>query len=367
VARVEEGDAVKRQLDATLRQYVLGELDEERRLELEERLILEPDLFEQLGPTEDELVEDYLENVLTAKQRVAFEQHFLRNEDRRWQLGFVKLMKEHASTSVSDTAERVQLPVASPVVQRRSDDAAGDRTAEGAPPLEAAEEPRVVSWTKFARRARFFGRSQMWTGALAASLLILLAGNAWFVIRARNVGQELGRLRAGHQLEQRERQALQLRLDRLSAQAQALQTELDSERRQRELIETTGPREQFRETLLPRIQAPPLFVLATGLLRSGGSMTRIAIPTDTQLIHLRLELPVNDYPVYRAVLYNAQAEELWAQSQLTARADARRAAVTVTVPSELLSRGDYQLILSGGDRGQPPERVAAYSVRVTAP
>ena len=37
---------------------------------------MEPDLFELLGPTEDELVEDYLENVLTPKERVAFERHF---------------------------------------------------------------------------------------------------------------------------------------------------------------------------------------------------------------------------------------------------------------------------------------------------
>ena len=96
-------------------------------------------------------------------------------------------------------------------------------------------------------------------------------------------------------------------------------------------------------------------------------MTRIVIPADAPLIRLRLMLPTNDYSLYRAVIYNGQAEELWAQSQLTARADDRRVAVTVTLPSKLLPRGDYQLILSGFDRGQEPERVAAYSVRVTTP
>ena len=77
---------VKKQLDARLRSYVLGELDEERRVELEERLIMEPDLFELLGPEEDELVEDYLEDVLTPQEKAAFEQQFLTNDDRRWQV-----------------------------------------------------------------------------------------------------------------------------------------------------------------------------------------------------------------------------------------------------------------------------------------
>ena len=96
-------------------------------------------------------------------------------------------------------------------------------------------------------------------------------------------------------------------------------------------------------------------------------MTRIAIPADAPLIRLRLELRGNDYPLYRAVIYDAQAEELWVQSQLAARADDRGAAVTIILPSKLLPRGDYQLVLNGLEQGQQPERVAAYSVRVTTP
>lgn len=339
---------VKRQLEARLRQYVLGELDDERRVEVEERLIMDPELFELLGPTEDELVEDYLENVLTPKERVAFERHFLTNEDRRWHLGFAQLMKEK-------------------VVQRPSDDAVAVAVAEGGRRIDGRSESGVESWASLARHGLFAGHGQMWAGALAASLVVLLAGSVWFVVRERGLSNELDRLQAEHQLEQRERRDLQRRLEGLSGQAQALQTELDSERRLRGLVEVRRPGEQVHETLLPRIELPPLFVVATGLLRSGGSMTRIVIPADAPLIRLRLMLPTNDYSLYRAVIYNGQAEELWAQSQLTARADDRRVAVTVTLPSKLLPRGDYQLILSGFDRGQEPERVAAYSVRVTTP
>ena len=130
---------------------------------------------------------------------------------------------------------------------------------------------------------------------------MLLAGSAWFVVRERGLSNELGRLQAEHQLEQRERRDLQTRLESLSAQAQALQTELDSERRLPATVKATGTRALIAEALLPRLQEPPLFVLATGLLRSGGSMARIAIPVNAPLIRLRLELPVNDHTLYRAV------------------------------------------------------------------
>ncbi len=339
---------VKQQLEARLRQYVLGELDDERRVEIEERLIMDPDLFELLGPTEDELVEDYLENVLTPKEKVAFEQHFLMNEDRRWHLGFVRLMKEK-------------------VVQRRSDDAVADPVAEGSSQLAGRSESGDESWASLARRGLFGGHGQMWAGALAASLVMLLAGSVWFVVRERGLSNELGRLQAEHQLEQRERRDLQTRLESLSAQAQGLQTELDSERRLRETVKPTSTRALIPEALLPRLQEPPVFVLATGLLRSAGSMARVAIPVNAPLIRLRLELPGNDHTLYRAVIYDAEAQELWAQSQLTAQAGDGGATVTITVPSTLLPRGDYQLVVSGFDRGTQPERVGAYTVRVTTP
>jgi hypothetical protein len=352
---------VKPQLEATLRQYVLGELDEEARVDLEERLVTEPDLFELLGPTEDELAEEYLENVLSATERTGFEGHFLISEERRWQLGFLRLLKDRASTIVSDGAEQAAIALVDPIVQRRSD------SAGTADPMKARRDPSVVSWATLARSTGFFRHHPMWAASLAASVAILLAGNAWFVFRGKSLGDELGRLRAEHQVEQRAQRGLQTRLDRLSAQALALRTELESERQQGEAIEARGPHVQTQGVRPTRAQAPPLFVLATGLLRSEGSMTRIAIPPDAPLIRLRLELSAVDYPLYRAVLYDAQGEEIWAQSKLSARASDGRAAVTVVLPSLLLPPGDYQLKLSGTDGTEVPESVAAFAFRATAP
>jgi hypothetical protein len=333
---------VKPQLEATLRQYVLGELDEEARIELEERLVTEPDLFELLGPTEDELTEEYMENVLSATERTGFEGHFLINEERRWQLGFLGLLKDHTATMVTDRGEQPDVSLADPRVA-------------------------VQPWATVAATFGSLRANPVWVGSLAASVAILLSGTVWFVLRSTNLEDELGRLRVEHEVAQREQRGLQSRVDRLSTQAQFLQTKLESERQQRETIEARASDVQTQGTRPTRAQAPPLFVLATGLLRSEGSVTRIAIPPDAPLIRLRLELPSDDYPLYRAVLYDAQAEEMWAQSKLTARAGGGRAAVTIILPAQLLPPGDYQIKLSGTDRTGLPERVAACSFRVTAP
>jgi len=354
---------VKQQLESTLRQYVLGELDEEARIELEERLVTEPDVFELLGPTEGELAEEYVENVLSATERTGFEGHFLINEERRWQLGFLRLLKDRASTLVSDGAEQAAMSLANQIVQPHPDRI----TAGAADPMKPRWEPSVDSRAPLAHATGFFRLHPMWAASLAASVAILLAGNAWFVFRGKSLGDELGRLRAEHQAEQHAQRGLHMRLDRLSAQALAPRTELESERQRREAIEARGLQVPTQGARPIQRQAPPLFVLATGLLRSGGSLTRIAIPPDTPLIRLRLGLSGVDYAQYRAVLYDAEGEEIWAQSKLSAQSGDGNAAVTVVLPAQLLPPGDYQLKLSGIDRTGIPEGVAASSFRVTAP
>jgi hypothetical protein len=353
---------VARDFDATLKRYVLGELDEEPRLDLEERLVKEPELFELLGPAEDELAEEYLEDVLSPAERARFERHFLTNEDRRWQLEFVQLLKDRASAMVPPGPEQSALSPAGPAVQ------GGSSSVDAAAPLLARAHSGVTPWAILKGSTGLLRLRSMQAGSLTALMAVLVAGNVWFAFRGRNAGTELVRLRAENQVEQRELHNLQMRADQMAAEAQALKDtvkQLESERPH----ETTAVRAPYVLTEgLHSSRAPvPMFVLSTGLLRSEGSVTRIVIPSDAQLIGLRLELPRDDYPRYRAVLYDAEAEEIWVQSKLIARTGDGRGAVTVVLPSELLSRGDYQLKLSGTNRVGSPQSVAAYSFRVATP
>ena len=67
---------------ATLKQFVLGALDDDHRLEVEQRLVTEPETFEALELVEAELVEAYAEDALSSAERLGFERHYLTTPER---------------------------------------------------------------------------------------------------------------------------------------------------------------------------------------------------------------------------------------------------------------------------------------------
>jgi hypothetical protein len=101
-----------------------------------------------------------------------------------------------------------------------------------------------------------------------------------------------------------------------------------------------------------------------GLLRGEGSLTRIALPAGAEVVRLRLPVAAIDYPLYRVALEDADGEEIWAHSRLTAGAGPGGAVIVALLPADLLKPGDYQLKLSGSDGSSAPESVGSYSFRV---
>jgi hypothetical protein len=63
--------------DDTLVAYLLGELRGKEKDSLEQQYFQDDDLFEYLRALEDELIDGYLQNRLSARQRRQFERHFL--------------------------------------------------------------------------------------------------------------------------------------------------------------------------------------------------------------------------------------------------------------------------------------------------
>jgi hypothetical protein len=95
------------------------------------------------------------------------------------------------------------------------------------------------------------------------------------------------------------------------------------------------------------------------LLRDeSGQLARVYISSTTTLI--RLHLLVGDtHERYRATLHEAAGLEVWSQARLAVKTIDGRPAVTLVLPAELLSEGDYYVVLrdaadggstAGGDR-----------------
>jgi anti-sigma factor RsiW len=85
--------------DNELREYLLGDLTEEARRRVEQRLLTEPDFLEELLAGEEELIDEYVGDELSVDERLKFEQHFLCTTERRQQLRFARALSRYASES----------------------------------------------------------------------------------------------------------------------------------------------------------------------------------------------------------------------------------------------------------------------------
>jgi hypothetical protein len=78
-----------------IRQYLLGALAEPERQQLEQRLLGDAAYKELVLMVEDELVEDYVDNILSPAERAQFDRHFLSTPQQREKLRHVSTLQAH--------------------------------------------------------------------------------------------------------------------------------------------------------------------------------------------------------------------------------------------------------------------------------
>ena len=81
-----------------MQSYLLGTLEADRRVKLEERILCEPEVYEELLIIEQELIDQYLAGELSGSERQQFENHFLITAERQKNLRFGKLLKKYVDS-----------------------------------------------------------------------------------------------------------------------------------------------------------------------------------------------------------------------------------------------------------------------------
>jgi hypothetical protein len=82
--------------NAKIRKYLLGNIQvEDERQKIEERLMLDDDYFEEVLMEEEELIQDYVDDHLTADERQKFEKHFYISEERRQKINFARALRRY--------------------------------------------------------------------------------------------------------------------------------------------------------------------------------------------------------------------------------------------------------------------------------
>ena len=81
-----------------MQNYLLGTLAADRRMELEERILCEPQVYEELLLGEEELIDQYLADELSRSERQQFENYFLITAERQKSLRFGRLLKTYMNS-----------------------------------------------------------------------------------------------------------------------------------------------------------------------------------------------------------------------------------------------------------------------------
>jgi hypothetical protein len=86
------------ELQERLRRYLLGQLTDGARDEIEQDLLANDELFEELLVLEDELADEYVDGRLEQADRPNFENHFLATPERKQNLRFARALNRYVTT-----------------------------------------------------------------------------------------------------------------------------------------------------------------------------------------------------------------------------------------------------------------------------
>jgi len=274
--------------DQDLRGYLLGALDADSEERLEDRLLAEErtdddSIEEALLAVEDELVDDYVRGDLDSDERERFRRQFLCNEGRRRKLEFAAAFRDHVDSHAVPDSY---------TVKRKSD----------------WDLPRLID------RFRGWSAAPVQVYALAAMLMVSLAGVTWVLS---------------------DRSRLEGRLDQVIADRNGLQEQVV------ELGQQVDSMSVEPVVLRPSTRSRDV------TLRGDDSVGEVVLPAAPGLIHFLLDIGLDDYESYRAVLHEYGDGDFWSQSNLRGAKTDDTVVVRVTLPSEILRRGEYHFRLSG--------------------
>lgn len=290
-------------------QYLLGELSEQDKVQLEEQYFGDDDFFEQLLVVEGELIDAYARDELYGRERERFEAHFLASPRQRQRVEIARALVDYATES-------------------------------SAPLSPAPESRKPAAWWRSLLDTLGVNNHPIILPLAGAALLILASGSLLIVqtVRLRNQGERIKRERV--ELLERE-QELQQQLDEQGQHNDQLAAELQRERSQRELLEQelAKPHRSSLSTIT--------FILTPELVRGASEPKRLVIPQGAELVRMQLDLERGDYKSYRAVLETVEGNRIWSSGSLKARPNNSGKIFTLGLPASLFTKRGYILRLSG--------------------
>lgn len=289
--------------------YLLGELSEEEQSLLEEKYLADPELFQEIRATRDDLIDAYLRGELSDHQREMFEKHFFASAHRRERVEFaralVKTIDRNAQTSAQLSSKELRAP----------------------------------------RRDWFFvPQLSLVRVMVALAVLTLIFFSYWFLIR------NSGRVEEAKQTTPTPQTSA-------SGIPQTGAHPNESPAPDLAKIPTVTPTHATRD------QNIATFTLTPGVLRDSAVKV-LRMPGNLNQVELRLEVDGEPYQRYQAELRTAEGERKWSGAQIRPQSDNPPHTVVVRLPAGLFENADYVLRLNGVKAENESVPVGSYFFRV---
>lgn len=303
--------------------YLLGDLPEQEKARVEERIFADDEFYEQIAALKAELADGYARGELTARERERFENRFLNSAQGRERLAFARTMARAFGESGA---------------------------AEISAPITASIEES--SWRR-SILTFFSARNPALQFSMAAAISLLLLGGLWLFWQNRSLQSQIEQARAEEDRWRRQAAGRQTRSDELAAQ-------LERERAEREKLQ--NELDQARTEPAPSSKlAFVSFLLSPGLIRDRDEPEKLVIPRAARQIRLQLDTAGDDdYRSFRAELRTARGNLVWSQDQLSTQSTDTGAAVPLILPAGVLSAGEYELALRGVDSSGQSKDIGYY-------
>jgi hypothetical protein len=309
---------------------LLGELPSNEQEQVEELLLTREEFYEELLIIEDELVDDYLRDKLSEDEQKNFRQRFLSTPERYEKLRVARALKRYLE-------------------QRAA--------------TETVAELKPASWWR--ALLGYLSFPQMRVAAPAMMILIAVAlGAFWIIKKSRQQPVEVAKEVSS------------------PPQVSPSMASIPPNQNIPEAIETNptpvqvaegvapnrnGAQERRPEKVLrsPPARTPALAVtLIPGMIRSAGSMQEVNLSGGEDRLQLKLSLTSDDYRRYRAALQTAEGRDILSRDNLKRSNTPQGPAVILTVPTTLLSPGEYRLTLSGTTPDRTFETAGQYYFKI---
>lgn len=295
----------------TIRQFLLGQLSDDKAQKIEERIFAEADFAEEVQIVENELFTEYSVGNLIAEERALFESKYSRHKSGRQMSEYEQLFSQFIrSKSPSELKSQPR-------------ESALSETESNAPQVRLESPPARPRWSLF----------QIFATHRALAYSVIMIGFLLSVAAILYVGNRL--VQPGSPLDA-QRQAMEAELARLNTPGAALQLALSV---------NLQPAE-----------------------RNRGAMARVAA-NDTRpdaLIEFRLGLTEASNQEYRALFLDDRHRELFSISKLTAQITPHGPEISFVVPAVYLNPGDYQISLGVLNKTGGYDEVNSYAVRVVS-